>query len=146
MPDATSIAVALVLGRTHQATNGTSHYAVNNTFVGNYMASTSGAAGLGWFAGRGTGFGPGGSWDPETTANVFDDNTHCAPNDGPCSGPPHSVRCGDNRYGTGTPTCIAAGGGNLFDGVAAGNACNRDDYLHETAANDLRRNDGFPHY
>lgn len=147
MPNATSIAVAFVLGRAHQATDGTVHYAVNNRFVGNYMASTNaGAAGLGWFSGRDTGFGPGGVWDPSTTANVFDDNTHCAPNNGPCSGSPHSVRCGDNRHGTGTPTCAAAGGGNLFDGVATGNACNRDDYLHETAANDPRRNDGCARY
>lgn len=72
MPNATLIAVAFVLGRTHQATDGTVHYAINNSFIGNHMSSTNaGAAGLGWFTGRDTGFGAGGAWDPVTTANVF---------------------------------------------------------------------------
>ncbi|MBA3539177.1 MAG: hypothetical protein H0T79_06085 [Deltaproteobacteria bacterium] len=145
LPEGTSIAVAFVLGRTHRASNGMVHYAVNNAFIGNHMSSTSGAAGLGWIAGRDTGFGPGGSWDT-TTANVFDDNSHCAPNSGPCTAAPHSVRCGDNRYATGTATCVGPDGSNLFDGVATGNSCNRDDITHEGAGHDARRNDGCLHY
>ncbi len=146
VPDGTSIAVALVLGRTHRASDGVVHYAVGNTFANNHMASTSGTAGLGWFAGRDTGFGPGGTWNAATTANVFDDNSHCAPNSGPCSPAPFTVRCGDNRYAPGMATCVAAGATNAFDGVGTGNSCNRDDFTHEGASHDVRRNDGCAHY
>lgn len=144
-PSGTSIAVAFVLGRTHTASNGTVGYAIDNDFIGNYMASTSGTVGLGWFAGRDTGFGPGGTWNAETTANVFDDNSHCAPADASCATAPYSVRCGDNRYATGTATC-ADGNGNAFDGVGTGNSCNRDDFTHEGAGHDARRNDNCAHY
>lgn len=147
VPNGTSIAVAFVLGRTHTASNNIVHYAVNNTFVGNYMSSTNaGTAGLGWFAGRDTGFAAGGTWDANTTANVFNDNSHCAPNNGPCSAAPHSVRCGDNRYATGISTCTGAGGENLHDGVNTGNACNRDDTTHEGIGYDARRNDNCARY
>ncbi len=147
VPDGTSLAVAFVLGRTHRASNGTVHYATGNRFISNHMSSTNaGAAGLAWFAGRDTGFGAGGAWDPSTTANAFDDNSHCAPNNGPCSAAPHSMRCGDNRHATGMPSCTGAGGANLFDGVATGNACNRDDLTHEGSGHDARRNDNCLHY
>ena len=147
VPDGTSIAVAFVLGREHRASNGDVHYAINNSFVGNYMSSTNaGTTGIGWFAGRDTGFGAGGAWDANTTANVFNDNSHCAPNTGPCSGSPYSVRCGDNRYATGVVTCAGAGNTNLFDGVGTGNTCNRDDSTHEGMGHDPRRNDDCAHY
>ena len=138
-PDGTSIGLAFVLGKGHADTMGDPHYAVHNVFKDNHFAATSGGLGIGWFAGRGTGFGPGGVWDPATTANVFDDNSHCDPS-GACSAAPHTVRCGDNRYATGTPSC-GGPGGNAFDGVGKGNACNRDDFTHEGAGHDARRND-----
>ncbi len=145
VPDGTSIAVAFVLGTSHQASNGVVHYAVRNQFIANYMSATSGSTGLGWFAGRDTGFGAGGTWDPTTTANIFNDNSHCGSASGTCSAPPHSVRCGDNRYATGASTC-SAGATNLFDGVGSGNSCNRDDATHEGPGHDLRRNDNCAHY
>ncbi len=140
-PGSTSLALAFVLGRTHQDSGGKPHYAVNNDFVNNHMASFNcGNRGLGWFAGRSTGYDAGGLWDANTTANVFDDNSHCN-KAGTCSPAPYTKRCGDNRYATGTATCTSPTGANLHDGVATGNRCNRDDFTHEGAGHDSRRND-----
>eukprot|EP00042_Codosiga_hollandica_P045891 m.473309 g.473309 ORF g.473309 m.473309 type:complete len:579 (-) comp57120_c0_seq8:53-1789(-) len=102
----TVLAFSVVTRPSTQST--TSNSIVNNTFIAD--CSTSGCVGVGYFAGRGTGWvGAGGSWAP----SMYTGNS-------PFGSQIGSVRCGGNWYAGNTAEC----------GQGASYPCNQDDYQH----------------
>ncbi len=97
----------------------------DNRFV---ASCTPPAVGLGYFAGRGTGYAADGTWSAATT-NYFTGNDPFGSNIG-------SQRCGGNWY---------AADAACREG-ALEPSCNIDDPQHEGPGHDWARNDGCPFY
>ena len=124
LPAAANTAVAFMLThrRDEPLWTATGNTIRNNTFLANCAAP---CVGLGYFAGRGTGYDLGGQWSAATT-NYFTRNTPFGSNIG-------SKRCGGNWYAANS-VC------------GADPDCNADDGQHEGAGHDALRNDNCPFY
>lgn len=124
LPAGANTAVAFMLTHRRDETTwtATQNTIRSNTFLANCVAP---CVGLGYFAGRGTGYDLAGQWSAATT-NYFTRNTPFGSNVG-------SKRCGGNWYAGGS-SC----GGDP--------ECNADDSQHEGAGHDEYRNDNCPFY
>lgn len=124
LPAGANTAVAFLLTHRREETTwtATGNTIRNNTFLANCTAP---CVGLGYFAGRGTGYDLAGQWSAATT-NYFTRNTPFGSNIG-------SKRCGGNWYAANS-TC------------GADPECNADDSQHEGAGHDALRNDNCPYY
>jgi hypothetical protein len=126
LPAGANTAIAFALTHRDGGAWLTTHNTLNeNTFIASCVAP---ALGLGYFAGRGTGYDAAGAWSAVTT-NYYLRNDPFGANYG-------SKRCGGNWY-AGNSTCDT---GNMNPD------CNLDDDQHNGVGHDAFRNDNCGHY
>lgn len=128
LPSGQKQVISFVLARRQNGYKFVNGNVIRDNSLRAYCVPSSVCVGLGYFASRSTGYGPGGSWSAGTT-NYYTLND-------PFGSQIGSVRCGGNWYAANS-TCTSA---------SSPPDCNADDYQHNPPAGTTFRNDGCNFY